>query len=148
MIVDQNVAVEHLADLAEAGFPGLLLVDLVELTNDLMDRLQSPDPATEIWEVACQAFNNAIMVAGRSSSIEKLTDLARALARFHDCLSNITDSSDEKKRKIALEYIHHTEKRQEVVAELVRHAEELSTFEIPLSAASFSDEFEAMVKPR
>jgi hypothetical protein len=148
MIVDQDMSARHLGELAEAGFPGLLLSDLVELTDELMSQLPPPEASMELWEVVCQAFNNATVLAGRTSSTERLDQLSSVLQRFHDCLTGALPACNAETRKSVMEYIHHTENRQEVVLELIEQANSLSLFEIRPLSDGVDDETSAPSRPR
>lgn len=139
---------DQLANLAEDGFPGLLLTDLVELTNELMDMLSSNDKSIELWEVTCQAFNNATVLAGRTSSVEKLRALLTSLERFHGCLANVSASNSTMSKVLALEYTHHTERRVEVISELIQQAESLSKFEVQWLPEEINDEVPSAPRPK
>ncbi|XZE20332.1 hypothetical protein SH449x_000200 [Pirellulaceae bacterium SH449] len=148
MIVAREMNTENLTDLAEAGFPGLLLSDLVELTDELMDRLPPHNSGMELWEVTCQAFNNATVLAGRTSAVERLNSLMKSLERFHELLTTAADHSHAQTRLSVLEFIRHTENRQLVISELIDQARSNAAYEIPAALESSRDEIQSPLRPR
>lgn len=133
-IQDQN-SPDQLLESAQAGFPGSILADLVELSDALIERLrhQYEDVEWPLFEVICQAQNNAVVHAGRTASVARLVRLMNSLESFESLLAEAIDkydSVDSNRDQMLHEYIGHTEKRKAVVTEMIAEAESMTATDL------------------
>ncbi|TWU54724.1 hypothetical protein Poly51_34430 [Rubripirellula tenax] len=134
MTVQDQHSPEQLLESAQAGFPGSILSDLVELSDALIARLRHQEEAIQwpIFEVVCQAQNNAVVHAGRTASVARLMRLMKSLEGFESLLAYAIDKhpAGPDLDQTLHEYIGHTEKRKAVVSEMIREAESMTSSDL------------------
>ena len=114
MTFTDDLPAAHLMDLAEDGFSGFVLEDLLETADELLERVEyhSDTDFFVIIEVICQAHNNAIAKVGRCNCEDTLLALEASFQKFDRLLKNRADQTDDTGQKETLhEYLGHTEKR-------------------------------------
>lgn len=114
MTFTDDLPAAHLMDIAEDGFSGFILEDLIVTADELLERIEvcSDSDFFVIIEVICQAHNNAIAKVGRSNCESTLLELEASFHKFDRLLRDRVDQTDDAIASSTLhEYLGHTEKR-------------------------------------
>ena len=124
MTVQNQLPSEQLLELAQDGFPGSILDDLIDLADGLVARVDSQLPVIdlELIEVICQAHNTGLVHAGRTSSLTRLERVRDSLLGFEELLNEATTlpSSIDELDQTLHEYLGHTTKRIQVLSDMIK----------------------------
>lgn len=131
MTKTENIDIESLTALAVAGFPGMTLGDLLQLSDGLVPKAEvalregASADAQSLLEVICQAQSNAVALSSQVLSPKRILHLKSTLERFDTLLDSILASVplSQSDRALLFEFKSHTEKRLELMDDLTNQLE-------------------------